>query len=143
MDVVRSVGGDTGWFAFNRLWALRGLTDKMLGGVGLRRGRRHPTELRIGDTVDFFTVVEFDGRSLRLLAEMRLPGHAWLEWTVSEGPDGTQVRQRALFVPRGLLGRLYWYVLVPPHVLIFSRMLRGIVAAAERHGNNAEDEEAQ
>ena len=143
MDVVRSVGGDTGWFTFNRLWALRGLTDKMIGGVGLRRGRRHPTELRIGDTVDFFTVVEFDGRSLRLLAEMRLPGHAWLEWTVSEGPDGTQVRQRALFVPRGLLGRLYWYVLIPPHVLIFSRMLRGIVAAAERHGNNAEDEDAQ
>ncbi len=143
MDVVRSVGGDTGWFAFNRLWALRGFVDKLIGGVGLRRGRRHPTELRIGDTVDFFTVVEFDGRSLRLLAEMRLPGHAWLEWTVSEGADGTQVRQRALFVPRGLLGRLYWYVLIPPHVLIFSRMLRGIVAVAETSGSNAEGEEAR
>ena len=143
MDVVRSVGGETGWFAFNRLWALRGFVDKLIGGVGLRRGRRHPTELRIGDTVDFFTVVEFDGRSLRLLAEMRLPGHAWLEWTVSEGADGTQVRQRALFVPRGLLGRLYWYVLIPPHVLIFSRMLRGIVAVAETSGSNAEGEEAR
>ena len=143
MDVVRSVGGDTGWFAFNRLWALRGFVDKLIGGVGLRRGRRHPTELRIGDTVDFFTVVEFDGRSLRLLAEMLRPGHAWLEWTVSEGADGTQVRQRALFVPRGLLGRLYWYVLIPPHVLIFSRMLRGIVAVAETSGSNAEGEEAR
>ena len=143
MDVVRSVGGETGWFAFNRLWALRGFVDKLIGGVGLRRGRRHPTELRIGDTVDFFTVVEFDGRSLRLLAEMRLPGHAWLEWTVSEGANGTQVRQRALFVPRGLLGRLYWYVLIPPHVLIFSRMLRGVVAVAETSGSNAEGEEAR
>ncbi len=131
MAVIRSVGGDNGWFAFNRLWALRGFIDKLIGGVGLRRGRRHPTEVRAGDAVDFFTVVAIDESSMRLRAEMLLPGHAWLEWEVEEGSTETTITQRALFAPRGLFGRLYWWILVPVHVPIFRRMLSGIVAAAE------------
>jgi hypothetical protein len=131
MAVLRTVGGDNGWFAFNWLWNLRGFIDKILGGVGIRRGRRHPTDLRVGDTVDFFKVVTVNSHSLRLLGEMRNPGHAWLEWQIIETENGAEIIQRALFVPRGLLGRLYWYALVPPHTLIFKKMLDRIVALAE------------
>ena len=138
MAVIRSVGGDNGWFAFNRLWSIRGFIDKIIGGVGLRRGRRHPTDLRPGDTVDFFSVVAIDDSSIRLRAEMRLPGHAWLEWEVESGAAQTVVRQRALFVPRGLLGRIYWYALLPAHIPIFGKMLSGIVAAAEGRQNHQE-----
>lgn len=137
MTVIRSVGGNNGWFAFNRLWAVRGFIDKIIGGVGLRRGRRHPTELRPGDTVDFFSVVAIDDKSMRLRAEMRLPGHAWLEWEIESDSPQTVVSQRALFVPRGLLGRLYWYTLLPAHVPIFGKMLSGIVAAAEGSQNQS------
>jgi hypothetical protein len=135
MAVISAVGGDNGWFAFNRLWAIRGFIDKIIGGVGLRRGRRHPTDLRPGDTVDFFSVVAIDDSSIRLRAEMRLPGHAWLEWEVESGAAQTVVSQRALFVPRGLLGRIYWYALLPAHIPIFGKMLSGIVAAAEGRQN--------
>ena len=132
MEVIRSIGGTNGWFAFNRLWAARGFVDKLVGGVGLRRGRRHPTDLRVGDPVDFFSVVHIHERSLRLLAEMRVPGHAWLEWSVTATKEGSAIRQRALFVPRGVLGRLYWYALLAPHVLIFRGMLSKIAVAAEQ-----------
>ena len=138
MAVIRSVGGENGWFAFNRLWAIRGFVDKIIGGVGLRRGRRHPVELRLGDTVDFFTVVKADVSSLRLRAEMRLPGHAWLEWKVETGTEETRITQRALFAPRGLLGRLYWYALVPAHIPIFRRMLSGVVTAAEARSSTVQ-----
>ena len=132
MEVLRAVGGSNGWFAFDRLWAVRGFVDKLVGGVGLRRGRRHPTDLRVGDSVDFFSVVHIDDRSLRLLAEMRIPGHAWLEWLVTKTETGSLIRQRALFSPRGVLGRLYWYALVAPHSLIFRSMLSKISGVAER-----------
>ena len=128
MSTIKSVGGENGWFAFNWIWAIRGFTDKIIGGVGLRRGRRHPTDLRIGDTIDFFKVTTLTTNRLQLLAEMKVPGHAWLEWTVKETPEkGSEVTQQALFVPRGVLGRAYWYVLLPFHVVIFRRMLRNIV----------------
>ena len=128
MSTIKSVGGENGWFAFNWIWAIRGFTDKIIGGVGLRRGRRHPTDLRIGDTIDFFKVTTLTANRLQLLAEMKVPGHAWLEWTVKETPEkGSEVTQQALFVPRGVLGRAYWYVLLPFHVIIFRRMLRNIV----------------
>ena len=128
MSTIKSVGGENGWFAFNWIWAIRGFTDKIIGGVGLRRGRRHPTDLRIGDTIDFFKVTTLTANRLQLLAEMKVPGHAWLEWTVKETPEkGSEVTQQALFVPRGVLGRAYWYVLLPFHVVIFRRMLRNIV----------------
>ena len=131
MAVVRSLGGNTGWLTFNWLWALRGFVDKLLGGVGLRRGRRHPTELRVGDPLDFFEVVEVQPDLLRLRAEMKVPGHAWLEWSVSESENGCVVEQKAVFVPRGLWGRCYWLALVPAHAVIFKRMLKAIVDRAE------------
>ncbi len=131
MSTIRTIGGDTGWFTFNRLWAVRGFIDKMVGGVGLRRGRRHPTELRVGDPVDFFTVVKVDSNSLLLRAEMLIPGHAWLGWSVTDLEKGCLVEQRAQFVPRGVIGRLYWFALLIPHSLIFRSMLSKIIAGAE------------
>ena len=103
MSTIKTIGGDTGWFAFDWLWAVRGFIDKLVGGVGLRRGRRHPSELRVGDPVDFFTVVKVDSSSLLLRAEMLLPGHAWLEWDVIDSEDGCLVSQRAHFVPKGVI----------------------------------------
>ena len=132
MQTVKSVGGDTGWFAFDWLWAIRGFIDELLGGVGVRRGRRHPIDLRVGDTVDFFKVTLISPTRLRLLAEMKVPGHAWLEWSVKETGTGTVVEQQALFVPRGLLGRAYWYLLLPAHILIWRKMLQNLVKRAER-----------
>ena len=132
MQTVKSVGGDTGWFAFDWLWAIRGFIDELLGGVGVIRGRRHPIDLRVGDTVDFFKVTLISPTRLRLLAEMKVPGHAWLEWSVKETGTGTVVEQQALFVPRGLLGRAYWYLLLPAHILIWRKMLQNLVKLAER-----------
>ena len=128
MKTICSVGGNNGWFAFNWLWAIRGFVDKLLGGVGLRRGRRHPTDLRVGDTVDFFKVTSINENRLQLLAEMKVPGHAWLEWNVQRLDNGDSlVTQQALFVPKGVLGRAYWYALLPAHVIIFSRMLNNLI----------------
>ena len=132
MKTICSVGGDNGWFAFNWLWAIRGFVDKLLGGVGLRRGRRHPTDLRVGDTVDFFKVTSINENRLQLLAEMKVPGHAWLEWNVQRLDNGDSlVTQQALFVPKGVLGRAYWYALLPAHVIIFSRMLNNLIQKTE------------
>ena len=122
---VSGVGGDRGWYAGQKLWELRGAFDKVIGGVGMRRGRRHPDELRVGDAVDFFRVEAYEPPSLlRLRAEMRVPGEAWLEWRLSEVDGGVELRQRARFHPKGLLGRLYWWALVPVHTAIF----RGLIA---------------
>jgi uncharacterized protein YbjT (DUF2867 family) len=134
-DVYRavcSVGGEHGWYRGEWLWRARGLFDQLFGGPGLRRGRRHPTELRVGDFVDFWRVDEVveDG-FVRLHAEMRLPGEAWLEWTVESSPRGTSLTQRARFKPRGLLGRAYWYAVVPFHGLVFPGLIRGIIHDAE------------
>ena len=132
MRTICSVGGNNGWFAFNWLWAIRGFVDKLLGGVGLRRGRRHPTDLRVGDTVDFFKVTSINENRLQLLAEMKVPGHAWLEWNVQRLDNGDSlVTQQALFVPKGVLGRAYWYALLPAHVIIFSRMLNNLIQKTE------------
>ncbi len=139
--VISSIGGDNGWLTGDWMWGLRGLADKVVGGVGLRRGRRHPLELVVGDAVDFWRVESIDDDAfLRLRAEMKLPGHAWLEWRISVDEESgattgaagtTTVEQAARFVPRGALGRAYWYVLAPFHTLIFPRMLAKIVEAAE------------
>ena len=124
---VKSVGGETGWFGLNFLWKLRGLMDKLLGGAGSARGRRAAGELRKGDAVDFWRVIDLiDNERLLLLSEMRLPGKAWLEFLVS--PDRLLVT--AYFIPRGLAGRLYWYAMLPVHALLFSRMAKNIVARA-------------
>jgi uncharacterized protein YbjT (DUF2867 family) len=136
-DAISRIGGDRGWPTHMWAWQVRGLLDRLVGGVGLRRGRRDPDVVRVGDALDFWRVedVRRPGGSepgvLRLRAEMRLPGRAWLEWRMTAvGPDRTQVVQRALFAPRGLLGRLYWWVLLPAHGFIFRSMLEVLAADA-------------
>ncbi|MFC2176874.1 SDR family oxidoreductase [Actinomycetota bacterium] len=127
------VGGEVGYYGFGWAWRLRGLIDSLVGGVGLRRGRRHPEDLRLGEAVDFWRVRGVEpGRALLLKAEMKLPGDAWLEWTADTEGSGTRLTQTATFVPRGLLGRLYWYSLAPFHKLIFGSMARRIAASAGR-----------
>lgn len=122
---ISGIGGERGWYVTPLLWSARGWIDKLIGGVGMRRGRRHPDLLRVGDAVDFWRVEAADPDELvRLRAEMKLPGEAWLQWKIEPEGDGSTVEQQAIFYPRGLLGRLYWYVLVPFHGLIFARMAR-------------------
>lgn len=131
--VVEGIGGENGWYSFPLAWAVRGWLDRLMGGAGLRRGRRDAQHLRNGDSLDFWRVEEIEpGRLLRLRAEMRLPGLAWLELWVTTGSDGrTYYRQRALFHPHGLAGQLYWWSVSPFHALVFGGMARNIAAAAE------------
>ena len=130
---IRRIGGAAGWYYGNWMWRLRGLLDKLAGGVGLRRGRKNPELVRPGDTLDFWRVEAFEpDRRLRLLAEMRLPGRAWLEFEVTPAAGGgSTIRQTAIFDPIGLAGLLYWYTLYPLHGLIFGGMLRAIARRAE------------
>lgn len=131
--VVEGIGGDNGWYSWPVAWAARGWLDKLAGGVGLRRGRRHPHELMTGDALDFWRVEELvRGERLRLRAEMRLPGRAWLEMTVKPDGGASEYRQRAVFFPQGLSGRLYWLAVLPFHGIIFKSMARNISKAAER-----------
>jgi uncharacterized protein YbjT (DUF2867 family) len=126
---VCSVGGERGWPAADPLWEVRGLADRLLGGPGMRRGRRHPNELRVGDSVDFFRVEALvPQRLLRLRAEMKVPGEAWLEWTMDPEGSGTRLVQKARFHPRGVWGRVYWYAMLPFHHLIFERLATTLAA---------------
>ena len=130
---IQELGGKTGWYYANWLWRLRGLLDLAFLGVGMRRGRRSPTQLFAGDTLDFWRVEKIiPSRLLRLVAEMRLPGRAWLQFEVEPSGSGSVVRQTAIFDPVGLLGQLYWYVLYPVHRFVFAGMLAGIVRAMRR-----------
>lgn len=133
-SVVARIGGEEGWFFWNWSWRLRGLMDRMVGGVGFRRGRRHPTELRVGDPLDFWRVEEWDPpRLIRLRAEMRVPGLAWLQFEVIPmGSTGVLLKQTAFFEPKGLWGLAYWYSLYPIHRIIFSGMIDEMVRRAER-----------
>ncbi len=134
---VRRIGGKTGWYYGNWLWKIRGFLDLLVGGVGVRRGRRHPDQLRVGDTLDFWRVEEFvDNRLLRLSAEMKVPGRAWLEFEVTEGDGTSTVRQTAIFDPVGLFGIVYWYSLFPLHEFVFSGMLRNICKASQKHAGS-------
>jgi uncharacterized protein YbjT (DUF2867 family) len=131
--VFSGLGGDRGWLYATWLWRLRGIVDRLVGGPGFRRGRRHPDELRVGDALDFWRVesVEPD-RLVRLHAEMKLPGEAWLQFEVRPRADGqTLLTQTAYLAPKGLLGLLYWYSLYPLHGLIFGNMIRAIAERAE------------
>ncbi|MDL4813402.1 SDR family oxidoreductase [Actinomadura opuntiae] len=131
-EVVEGVGGEHGWYSFPLAWRARGVLDRLVGGVGLRRGRRDPQRLRIGESVDFWRVEEVEPeRLLRLRAEMRLPGLAWLELGVAERHGRVRYTQRALFHPRGLLGHCYWWAFKPFHDRVFGGMCRGIAHAAE------------
>lgn len=130
--VISGLGGERGWLVGDRLWTVRGWIDLLSGGVGMRRGRRHPTELRVGDVVDFWRVEALEPSQLvRFRAEMRLPGDAWIEWSIASEPDGAVLYQRALFRPRGLSGRAYWYSVAPFHRSIFGPLARRIAQQAE------------
>lgn len=135
-NTIEEIGGDTGWYGADFLWFLRGLLDRIIGGVGLRRGRRDPHHLRVGDSLDFWRVESLErGDHLRLYAEMILPGKAWLEFRLRQvpGDDGSrkvEITQEAIFLPRGLGGTLYWYVVKPFHAFVFPTMLRNIVRTA-------------
>ncbi|QIM16551.1 SDR family oxidoreductase [Leucobacter insecticola] len=131
--VIEGIGGERGWYSFPLAWAVRGWMDKFVGGVGLRRGRRDPDSLLVGEALDFWRVEGLErGQLLRLRAEMKVPGRAWLEMRAIPGADGQGCRyeQRAVFFPRGLLGRLYWYAVLPFHGIIFSGMANRIIQAA-------------
>lgn len=126
---ISCVGGDSGWYALDTLWGVRGWLDQLLGGVGSRRGRRDPSCVLPGDTLDFWRVVSVERPSrLELEAEMRMPGRGWLVYEVDPDPEtgGSVVRQTAIFDSKGLFGRLYWYVLVPFHAFVFNGTLKGI-----------------
>jgi hypothetical protein len=129
-EPIRRIGGDTGWYYGDALWLIRGGLDRLVGGPGLRRGRRSQDELVSGEALDFWRVeaVEAD-RLLRLRAEMRLPGRAWLQFEVHPTADGSTVTQTAIFDPIGVAGLLYWYSLYPVHALVFRGMLRRIARA--------------
>lgn len=133
---VWNIGGDTGWYCGNWLWALRGLLDKMVGGVGLNRGRTQVNDIEAGDALDFWRVLVADAPAHRLLlfAEMRLPGEAWLEFKIESTAAGDQLIQTATFRPRGVLGRLYWYAVLPFHGFIFNGMITEI---ARENGSGA------
>ncbi len=133
--VVESIGGDNGWYSLPVAWAARGLLDKLVGGVGLRRGRRDPDKLLTGDALDFWRVEKIErGSFLRLRAEMKLPGLAWLEFTVTPvSEEHSTLSQRAIFFPQGLGGRLYWFAVTPLHGIVFAGMARSMGKAAEQH----------
>jgi hypothetical protein len=136
---IEGIGGAHGWYSQRLLWEVRGVADRLVGGVGLRRGRRDPERVFVGETIDFWRVEErVAGSLLRLRAEMRLPGLAWLELGIEAGdadPSATTATtyvQRAVFAPRGLLGHVYWWAVAPFHGLVFGGMARNIARAAER-----------
>jgi uncharacterized protein YbjT (DUF2867 family) len=130
---IQRIGGDNGWYYANFLWTLRGWIDLICGGIGRRRGRRDPENLRVGEVLDWWRVESFEpDRRLRLFAEMKVPGRAWLEFEVEPDSKGSIVRQTAIFDPVGLFGLAYWYSLFPLHALIFNGMLARIAAAAEK-----------
>lgn len=126
-EPIRMIGGRRGWYHANFLWKVRGLVDLLAGGIGLRRGRRDAEDLGVGDTVDFWRVEAYEAnRLVRLSAEMKLPGRAWLEFEVKPGPEGSTIHQTAVFDPKGLAGLLYWYGIYPLHLWVFKGMLSAI-----------------
>jgi hypothetical protein len=128
---IQRIGGSTGWYGTNWFWRLRGCLDHLRGGVGLRRGRRDPLELRVGDPVDFWRVERLEsGRLLRLAAEMNIPGRLWLQFEVDPQGRHSIVRQTTVFDPCGFVGLAYWYLFYPIHRRVFGHMLGGIGGAA-------------
>ena len=128
LDKIFAIGGETGWYYADWIWNVRGMIDKMAGGVGLRRGRRNATELNPGDALDFWRVLipDRDNKRLLLFAEMKVPGDAWLEFRIVRKEDGFYLTQTATFMPKGLSGRLYWWLLLPIHLLMFHGMIKAI-----------------
>lgn len=136
---IEAIGGQTGWYGSDWLWSIRGFLDTVFGGVGLRRGRRDPHRLRAGESLDFWRVEEIDhGRYLRLFAEMKLPGEAWLEFEIkpTASPGKSLIKQTATFVPKGLFGQVYWFAIAPFHFLVFPTMIRNIERSARSDSNS-------
>jgi hypothetical protein len=130
---IQRIGGSNGWYFATFLWQVRGFFDLLIGGVGLRRGRRDPHAVATGDALDFWRVESFEpNRLLRLVAEMKVPGRAWLQFEVEPNSRGAVIRQTAIFDPAGLAGLFYWYALYPIHYFIFKGMLHQLAAIAER-----------
>lgn len=125
---IWAIGGKTGYYALNWAWRLRGFLDQMIGGIGLNRGRRHPTEIQVGDSIDFWRVILADKEKshLILFSDMLVPGEAWLEFRIEQKGDQYLLVQSAIFRPKGILGRIYWYSLYPIHVIIFHQMAKAI-----------------
>ena len=122
-----SIGGENGWFDYDFLWEIRGFVDKLIGGVGLKRGRRDPNNLRVGESLDFWKVIDIkENERLLLYAQMKVPGNAWLEFKIEDD----KLIQSAYFYPKGLLGRIYWYLLIPIHYLVFNNMINSIIKKA-------------
>lgn len=142
--VIEGIGGDNGWYSWRLGWVARGVLDRVFGGPGLRRGRRNDSALRIGDELDWWRVESIEpGHLLRLRAEMRLPGLAWLELIAETDDQGRTVfRQRALYYPRGLPGLLYWWAVTPFHGVVFGGMQRNIAAAAEQAQRSVDEGQA-
>jgi uncharacterized protein YbjT (DUF2867 family) len=135
--VIEGIGGERGWYSLPLAWEVRGVMDRLVGGVGLRRGRRHPDRLFVGEALDFWRVEEVVPQDLlRLRAEMRLPGLAWLELSITDEP--VTYHQRAIFHPRGLWGHAYWWMIAPFHGIVFGSMARNVVRQAERDENDAQ-----
>jgi len=130
LDNIWMIGGEQGWYYGTILWKLRGYLDKLFGGIGLRRGRRSPTEIFPGDALDFWRVIiaSREKRRLLLFAEMKLPGEAWLEFKIVEKNGQNIIRQTATFRPKGLLGRLYWYAVWPFHIFVFNGMIKKLIS---------------
>ncbi|DAB27518.1 MAG: epimerase [Sulfurimonas sp. RIFOXYD12_FULL_33_39] len=121
---IKSIGGENGWFDYDFLWEIRGIVDKALGGAGLNRGRRDDCDLRLGECLDFWRVEDIkEGERLLLFAQMKVPGSAWLEFKI----DGDKLIQSAYFYPKGIWGRIYWYIFIPMHYLIFNNMIKSIL----------------
>jgi uncharacterized protein YbjT (DUF2867 family) len=136
-EPIRRLGGRNGWYYANWLWRVRGFIDLLVGGVGMRRGRRDPEELVVGDALDFWRVEAYEpDRRLRLAAEMKLPGRAWLEYEVQPRNGGSEVHQTAVFDPVGLGGLMYWYGIYPLHSRIFAGMLTAVVRKVESCGSS-------
>ncbi|HZB49036.1 MAG TPA: DUF2867 domain-containing protein [Mycobacteriales bacterium] len=138
--VIEGIGGARGWHSPEPAWIVRGAVDRLVGGIGRRRGRRDPDRLAPGDQLDFWQVEEVRrGELLRLRAEMRLPGVAWLDLRIDRNAAGTVLHQRTTFRPRGPAGHLYWWASLPLHKAVFARMATNIAAAARRLQDPAED----
>lgn len=144
IENIWRLGGDNGWYVANELWELRGILDKFVGGVGLRRGRRSPTELYVGDALDFWRVLVADKQKGRLLlyAEMKLPGDAWLEFKIEDKDGDSYLKQTATFRPKGLSGRLYWYSIQPFHNFIFDGMAHALVTRKPKNILSGKEEKA-
>ncbi len=123
---IWSIGGNNGWYGYNWAWKLRGLIDKLIGGIGMNRGRRHPTEIEVGDSIDFWRVILANKTKTHLIlyAEMKLPGEAWLEFEIDQ--EKKNLKQIVTFRPKGFFGRLYWYLLLPIHKIIFKNMVNAL-----------------